>query len=189
VGTLRRLLLTFLLAAGLLASAAGCGSNGSTGQADPARAAPADAAFYGEATIRPSGSLRDAVRSVARKVTLSPDPRAKLLKLIDRAGTRGASFERDIDPWLGSRAAAFVAGIGPGKPAAALIVGVRDEEKLSEALARNERRSGKGTQLRGSRRSSSRLGSARAPASISTATSWTGPGTPPSSSAARASAT
>jgi len=145
VGTLRRLLLTFLLAAGLLASAAGCGSNGSTGHADPARAAPADAAFYGEATIRPSGSLRDAVRSVARKVTLSPDPRAKLLKLIDRGGTRGASFERDIDPWLGSRAAAFVAGIGPGKPAAALIVGVRDEEKLSEALDRNERRSGKGT--------------------------------------------
>ncbi len=82
---------------------------------------------------------------MARKVTLSPDPRAKLLKLIDRGGTRGASFERDIDPWLGSRAAAFGAGIGPGKPAAALIVGVRDEEKLSEALARNERRSGKGT--------------------------------------------
>jgi len=45
VGTLRRLLVTFLLAAGLLASAAGCGSNGSTGQADPARATPADAAF------------------------------------------------------------------------------------------------------------------------------------------------
>ncbi|MEA2391393.1 MAG: hypothetical protein QOK31_1502 [Solirubrobacteraceae bacterium] len=135
---LRRLRAALLLAATLVAAVvlAGCGSKqAATGGADPAAWAPAGAPLYVEATIRPGEPLRGAVDSVVRKVSLTPDWRAKLVHALDRSSSTGITYSKDIDPWLGSRLGVFLAGsAGGGRPAYAAIVDVRDEDKLKAEL-------------------------------------------------------
>ncbi|MFL5816790.1 MAG: hypothetical protein ACJ76L_04225, partial [Conexibacter sp.] len=52
--------------------AAGCGGSDSTSSSsdgpDPATVAPADAAVYGQAVVRPSGDMKAGVVAAARKV-------------------------------------------------------------------------------------------------------------------------
>lgn len=133
---LRRLVLPLTLLLAVVALA-GCGSStpSATGDADPAAWAPAGAPVYFEASIRPGEPLKSSVDSVIGKVSLRKDWRAQLIAKINSSSKKGATFERDIDPWLGNRAGVFVSGPVVGrKPLYAVIVGVRDENKLKDEI-------------------------------------------------------
>jgi hypothetical protein len=97
---------------------AGCGSssssNGSSGApgTDPAALMPATAPVYVEAQVRPSGELAANAKAVAGKILRTSDPGAKIVGLIDEAGKKeGASYEKDVEPWLGQRAGIAITGV------------------------------------------------------------------------------
>jgi hypothetical protein len=137
MNALRRLLLPLVVLVAL-AGLTGCGSStpSATGDADPADWAPAGAPVYIEMSIRPGEPLKSSVDSVASKVSLRKDWRAQLIAKINSSSKKGATFEKDIDPWLGNRAGVFFSGPIVGrKPLYALIVGVRDEKKLKDEIS------------------------------------------------------
>src|SRR5215217_6377166 len=75
---------------------AGCGGSDSASSSsdgpDPATVAPADAAVYGQAVVRPSGDMKTDVVAAARKVLLVDDPGAELSRLLDENATGGTVF-------------------------------------------------------------------------------------------------
>ncbi|MDQ3587635.1 MAG: DUF3352 domain-containing protein [Actinomycetota bacterium] len=131
-----------LLAAGLLA---GCGS----GTEQPAALAPAQALFYGEVNLTAPGGQKAAVDALARKFPGSGSAGQRLGALIDdglRDGDAKVSFERDVKPWLGDKAAFFASrppGGGSGDTPVAALVAAKDEEK---ALATVQKEEGQGTE-------------------------------------------
>lgn len=106
-----RIVAAFALLLAALLLIAGCGGSSSSASRagpDPASVAPAHAALYAEATIRPSGDLKAGVLAAARKVLRVQDPGAALRRLLDRDASGGIRFSRDIEPWLGPRVGAFM---------------------------------------------------------------------------------
>jgi hypothetical protein len=96
------------LAALLALLAAGCGDDGS---ADLASAAPPDAPFYAEFALRPEGEQAEAVQQFAKRVAGIDDPAGAIVaELDDSLADEGvdATYEDDIEPWLGDRGALFV---------------------------------------------------------------------------------
>ena len=92
---------------------AGCGDSGSSSsparltvrRADPAALLPASAPVYVEAQLRPTGDLAANAKTVAGKILRTSDPGGKIVGLIDGAAKDdGASYAKDIEPWLGQRA-------------------------------------------------------------------------------------
>src|SRR5436190_848056 len=98
------------LAVTILSLGACGGGGGSTSSAsDPAAAVPANAAVFVEAAVRPRGDLEAALRTSLGKLLGTGDPGAKIVAAFDRTN-RGnhITYERDLRPWLGERAAIFV---------------------------------------------------------------------------------
>ena len=131
-----------ILAAGLISA---CGSS----TKEPAALAPAQALFYGEVNLAPPGGQKAAIDALARKFPGSGSAGQRLSALIEngfRDGDAKISFERDVKPWLGDRAA-FFAGSPPrggsGDTPAAALVATKDEEK---ALATVQKEEGQGTE-------------------------------------------
>ena len=131
-----------LLAAGLISA---CGST----TKQPAALAPAQTLFYGEVNLAPPGGQKAAVDALARKFPGSGSAGQRMSALIEdgfREGDAKISFERDVKPWLGERAA-FFAGSPPrggsGDTPAAALVATKDEGK---ALATVQKREGQGTE-------------------------------------------
>jgi len=141
-----RVLAPIALLVSLLLALSGCGgassssSSGSKGP-DPATVAPASAALYGEATVRPSGEMKDGVVAAARKVLHIDDPGAALTRLFDDASTTGVRYARDIEPWLGPRVGGFLAlpANGNGDPDWALALAIADRSTFEAALPRLRR--------------------------------------------------
>jgi hypothetical protein len=109
--------LAALAAVAVAVPIAGCGdgSSGSGGNAgaDPASFLPASAPVYVEVQVRPGGDLKGNVETVASKVLRTSDPGAKLVELIDKGlKDDGASYAKDIEPWLGQRAGLAITGVG-----------------------------------------------------------------------------
>lgn len=136
---------TRLAAAGALVAlalpVAGCGggSGGSSGSADadPAAVVPASTAFYGEVTVRPEGSLKANVEALAKKLTSNPDPGAKLVSLLDRSFSKGTTFKKDIDPWLGKKVGVAITGLtSASSPDYAIILDATDTDKALASLKR-----------------------------------------------------
>jgi hypothetical protein len=133
------LLLTLLLVL------AGCGGDSSSptnaAGPDPATLVPASAALYGEATVRPSGDMKDDVVAAARKVLRVQDPGAELRRLLDKASTTGVRYERDIAPWLGQRIGGFLImpGSRSGDPDWAVALSIADGDAFEAALPRLRR--------------------------------------------------
>ncbi len=139
--------LALLAVVSLLAAAlvAGCGS----GTKQPATLAPASALFYGEVELNPDGGQKAAVDALARKFPGSGDAGQRLSRLIEdglREEDAKISFENDIKPWLGDRAAFFALNPGRGGPSedtpAAALVATEDEDA---ALATVQKSEGQGT--------------------------------------------
>jgi len=131
-----------ILAAGLISA---CGSSAK----QPAALAPEEALFYGEVNLAPPGGQKAAIDALARKFPGSGSAGQRLSALVEdgfREGDAKISFERDVKPWLGDRAAFFAGsprrGTGGDTPAAALVA-TKDEEK---ALATIQKEEGQGTE-------------------------------------------
>ena len=141
------LLLAFLLPAG-------CGESDSSsstgGGPDPATVASPTAAFYGEATVRPSGDVKSGVVAAARKILRVQDPGAELRRLLDE-NSRGIDFGRDVEPWLGQRVGGFVLmpHSGSGDPDWALALSIADRGAFDDALPRLRREQHEGGSYRG----------------------------------------
>ena len=131
-----------LLAAGLISA---CGST----TKQPAALAPAQTLFYGEVNLAPPGGQKAAVDALARKFPGSGSAGQRMSALIEdgfREGDAKISFERDVKPWLGERAALFAGSPprgGSGDTPAAALVATKDEEK---ALATVQKEEGQGTE-------------------------------------------
>jgi hypothetical protein len=97
---------------------AGCGSSSSSNSSasasgtDPAALLPASAPVYVEAQVRPTGDLAANTKTVAGKILRTSDPGGKIVGLIDDAAKdKGASYEKDVKPWLGQRAGIAITGL------------------------------------------------------------------------------
>jgi uncharacterized protein DUF3352 len=153
--TLRVLVLTLVFAL-VAAVAAGCGtsSSGSGGADDPAAVVPANAVLYAEATIHPSGKVRDDAEAVLRKILKTNNPDAKIASALQRSskGSKDLNFKEDVEPWLGDRVGAAVTGLHGGKNADYVIVlASTNDGKAGDALAKQTgtvKRSYKGVDYR-----------------------------------------
>jgi hypothetical protein len=122
--------------------AAACGSSGGSADADPASAAPANAAFYVEATVRPEGQLRDDALAAAGKVLRTSDPSGRIRELVNEALEESESkidYARDVEPWLGERVGVWVEANGES---AAVVVAASDTEQALDAIEESGRREG-----------------------------------------------
>jgi hypothetical protein len=130
--------LALLAAAAIAIPIAGCGSSsdssGSGGAGDPAKAIPASASFYLEATVRPTGKQRTDLEAALGKILRTSDPGAKLVQLIDKSQDNGQTFEKDVKPWLGDKAAVAITGFTAGKPDYAVVVNSTDDDKARNTL-------------------------------------------------------
>jgi hypothetical protein len=106
----RRVLLLAALAAAC--ALAGCGS-GSGSSSDPAAVAPAESPVFVEATIRPEGSLKSSIDSLARSVAGIDDVGELIVTELEKSASEsGQSFDyaKEVEPWLGEEAGLFLSG-------------------------------------------------------------------------------
>jgi Protein of unknown function (DUF3352) len=133
---IRLLLLPCLLL--IAAALAACGGGGGAADADPATAVPAGTALYFEGVVRPEGDQREDVLDAAGKVLRTDDPEAKVRELIDKAfkesDNSNTDYKKDIEPWLGEKAAVWVTGVDRGKPGYVALLAAKDTEKAQEAI-------------------------------------------------------
>jgi Protein of unknown function (DUF3352) len=142
---IRRGLTPFLLLLGCLVVLAGCGSSdtASSGTADPAQAAPRAAFLFASVVVRPDGDLGAAVDAVGRKILRGKDLGTELHRLIDKAARSNDpkfSYAKDVQPWLGKRAGAFLTGVQGGRAHGAVVVSTKDENAARDAQQRLEKR-------------------------------------------------
>ena len=127
-----------LAAAGLVV--AGCGSSGGGNEdADPAKVSPKNTLVYLSAQVRPEGDQKDAVDAIAKKVLGVDDPGKRIQTLLDESIKESDSkltYEDDIKPWLGRRAAIIVTSLGSGQSdtQAAAILASKDNGKAQDAI-------------------------------------------------------
>jgi hypothetical protein len=91
---------------------AGCGSSGST-NTDPASIAPADTPVFIEAAIRPEGSLKSSIDSLAQNVAGIDNVGSLVVSELEKAASaEGESFDyaKEVEPWLGEKAGLFLVG-------------------------------------------------------------------------------
>jgi hypothetical protein len=147
--------LAVLAATALAIPIAGCGSSDSSSSAntDPAKAVPASAPFYLEATVRPDGKQRTDLEAALKKILRTDDPGAKIKELINKEASKdgGGSYEKDIAPWLGDKAAVAITSLA-GEAQAVVVVNSTDDSKAEDSLAKekdySEKRSYEGTDYR-----------------------------------------
>lgn len=139
----KRAAVAVLAAVAAAVPVAGCGgSSGSSGGggnagADPAAFLPASAPVYVELQVRPTGDLAANAKTVAGKVLRTSDPAGKVVGWLDDAiGDKGASYEKDIAPWLGQRAGLALLGIGAGghDPDVVLAVASKDDDAAQKFI-------------------------------------------------------
>ena len=134
---LRSALLILALLAVLALSACGSSDDGQSAGPDPATMAPADAALYFEAVVRPEGSQRDDLLSALGKLLNSDDPGAMIRQAVDDGlSQEGFSYADDVEPWLGQQIGAFVTDFSSSSAEGALIVAVTDSGKAEAAVGR-----------------------------------------------------
>lgn len=108
-------------AAAAAVALSGCGGSSALRRGpDPARAVPASAALYAEATVRPTGALASSARAAGQGLTQQRDPYLRLLGALQLPGTPAVDFKRDVSPWLGTQASVFVSGAGTSSARAAV---------------------------------------------------------------------
>jgi Protein of unknown function (DUF3352) len=105
---------------------AGCGGGGGGGSTDvgPAAAAPANAAIYLDATVKPTGTAQSDANAALSKILNTPDPGAKIVSLIEdqsKADGHPVNYQQDIAPWLGEKAGVFFTSLGSTQHGAAVV--------------------------------------------------------------------
>src|SRR3954470_3210582 len=116
---------------------AGCGGSSSSaggGGADPAQAVPAGVPVYVEGAVRPEGQQGDDARALLAKFL---PPGTTLPGLIDeqiRKDGEKATYEKDIQPWLGERAGVGVTDLTAGDPRWFGVIAITDDDKAAAFL-------------------------------------------------------
>lgn len=106
------------LLAALGGALAGCGSSSPPGtSAEPARAVPASAVLYVGATVRPTGAQKTSALAAGKAFTGQADPYLRLLAALQTPGSPQLNFARDVAPWLGPHAGAFLTSLGSSSSA------------------------------------------------------------------------
>jgi len=123
----------------LAALVVACGSGAASGDADPASAVPADAMVYTEFVVRPSGDVRDDALEAIGKTLNTDDPSGKVQELLDRAFSQDGGhldYDKDVKPWLGDRAGAWLGSRldSDGDPTGAVIVATTDPDAALDAF-------------------------------------------------------
>jgi hypothetical protein len=151
------------IAACVALGAVGCGEDGTTSSftgPDPATVTPADAPLFAEAVVRPEGDQKEAVDGALSKLLATDDPGGFIVQRLDDAladQAEGFTYEDDVAPWLGSRAAIFFETFTNDADGAAVLA-VTDAEAARQAIdevtstdAKPERRTYEGVDYRLSR--------------------------------------
>jgi len=128
----RTLLRAVALAAVLLVS--GCGGGSSSGDDDAAALVPADAVLYAEAVVRPEGDQREQALEAAGKVLRTDDPEAKIAQLVRHEAFDELDYARDVEPWLGERAAVWTSIAGADSTSSVALIESTDDEKALESI-------------------------------------------------------
>ena len=124
---IRRAAIALVAFAALLV--AGCGGGGGGANDDLASLAPADASVYLESVVRPEGGQKDAIESLASRVGGIQDPGGAILSRLNAVLAQTGSdisYEKDIEPWLGQRAAIFFQSFQGSPPPFAAAVETTD---------------------------------------------------------------
>jgi len=94
--------------------------------------APADSFIYVNAWLNPSRNQKSAIRDLLEKFDNAPtteEAQSALVDFIDGAlSETGATFEADIEPWLGRQAAFYASDIESAQPTLAALVATEDRD-------------------------------------------------------------
>jgi hypothetical protein len=117
---------------------AGCGGDGGSSDADvgAAAAAPADAAIYVDATVKPTGATESNAKAALSKILDTPDPGAKITDLLNKSVTHikpGQTFtyEQDVAPWLGQKIGLFATSLQAGQDPTVLFESTNDAAAMA----------------------------------------------------------
>ena len=112
--------------------------------AQPAEALPASTIGYLSIDLDPAGGQKiDAFRTLNKfpafkddvGVNSVDDIRRKVGEsMLEDTGCTGLTYDDDIDPWLGERAAAAAVDLGDNKPGYVVVVQVKDEGEARDAF-------------------------------------------------------
>jgi hypothetical protein len=108
----------------------GCGSSPSGTSASPATVTPAAAPLYVEAVVKPEGTLKSDATADANTLTGRQHPFEGLLKLLAGPTGKAPNYAKEVEPWLGSHAGAFISTVS-----LAQAQGLLGEETLTKALS------------------------------------------------------
>jgi hypothetical protein len=130
--------LAAVVAGGLALPVASCGDDDGAG--GPASLVPADAAGYFELSVRPEGEAREDAEAALGTLLDTEQPGEEIIALLEREAAQegeGFDWERDIEPWLGERAAAFPSDLA-GESEATLVVETTDPELALDYVREQE---------------------------------------------------
>lgn len=135
----RRPLAALAAVAAVAVPVAGCGGGSSSAGggdgADPATSVPASTPIYIEATVQPDGDLETNIQTVGRKLLNGKDPAQELLKAVDKElHEDGGDFQKDIEPWLGERAAIAITDLRDEDSDGAAVIASKDDDKARAFL-------------------------------------------------------
>src|SRR6202022_2680090 len=93
----------------------GCGSSQSPSKGfDPARVVPASAPLFVGAIVRPTGALSARALAAGKTLTHQANPYLRLLGALQTPGSPPLDYKRDLAPWLGAQAGAFLSAAAGG---------------------------------------------------------------------------
>jgi hypothetical protein len=132
-----RKLILILAVVSITLVALGCGEEDEAASG-ASELVPAGSVFYGEATLRPEGSQKEAIEAIVAKFPGEGSAGERIQKLIDQGlkdSKAPLGYEEDVEPWLGDEAAFFATGVGPeGDLDAAGLIATDDEDAALAAL-------------------------------------------------------
>lgn len=104
-----RFVLALAALAAVAAAVAGCGGSSSSGS-DLARLAPPKAPIFVEGKVRPSGELKSNTDAVAAKIGGIENLGDYVVEQLEKSSREDGEpfdYEKEVEPWLGERAAVF----------------------------------------------------------------------------------
>ncbi|HZA39410.1 MAG TPA: DUF3352 domain-containing protein [Actinomycetota bacterium] len=100
--------------------------------------APADSFVYANVWLNPSRNQKSAIRDLLEKFDKAPttdEAKGALVDFIDGAlSETGATFEEDIEPWLGRQAAFYASDVEAAQPTLAALIATEDRNATQEMI-------------------------------------------------------
>ncbi|MGN6216365.1 MAG: DUF3352 domain-containing protein [Solirubrobacterales bacterium] len=104
-----RLAIPVSLVALLALLIAGCGGGGESGGTDPATIAPPKTPLYLDVTVQPEGEVKKNIEALAKNLAGINDLGGLIVSQLEASAEGGGEvdFEKEVQPWLGEKAAIF----------------------------------------------------------------------------------